>query len=46
MTRTPEEDALLQARLMLAGRGYTFGDVIEYEEALALLKEAILKDKK
>lgn len=43
MTRTPDEEALLQAKLILSDRGYAFGDVIDYEDALAMLKEVILK---
>lgn len=43
MTRTPEEDAELKAKLMLSSWGYTSGDVIDYENALAMLKEVILK---
>ena len=43
MTRTPDEDALLQAKLILSSWGYSFGDVIDYEDTLAMLKEAILK---
>ena len=46
MTRTPEEEALLRAKLVLSDWGYHQGDVIDYDNALDMLKEVILKDKK
>lgn len=47
MTRTPEEDAEIQAKMKLSEWGYTHsGNVIDYDEAVAIIKEVILKDKK
>jgi len=46
MTRTPEEDAEFKAKMKLSEWGYTSGDVIDYENALAMLKEVILQNSK
>lgn len=46
MTRTPEEDAQLKAKLMLSSWGYSSGDVIDYENALTMIKDAILQNSK
>lgn len=43
MTRTPEEDAEFRAKFMLSSWGYSSGDTVNYEHALAMLKEVILK---
>ena len=42
-TRTPEEEAELRAKRKLSEWGFTHsGNVIDYDEAVAIIKEIIL----
>lgn len=46
MTLTPEEQATMDARLELSNRGYHPGDVIDYDNALKMIRDTILKNKR
>lgn len=47
MTITPEEQAELDAKRILSEYGYVHsGQVIDYDEAIEIIKEVILKNRK
>lgn len=46
-TITPEEQATLDAKRILSSYGYVHsGQVIDYDEALEIIRDVILKNKK
>ena len=47
MTITPEEQATIDAKMILSEYGYVHsGQVIDYDEAIEIIRDVILKNRK